>query len=228
VLLMDEPFSAIDPIARGRLQDEFLRVQGEVRKTILFVTHDIDEAVRLGDRVAVFRQGGLLEQYDTPARILGAPASEFVADFVGGDRGLRRLAVTPVDADCLVHPPVVAAGTATADLPGAMGDSDWAVVLDDQRLVGAVSREHLDGARAGDAASPPAGTVEPGSTLKDALALMLRSDAAWVAVVDGGRYVGALTPRSLHAALRRSVDAEGDAAGPAAGAVDGPADGPRA
>ena len=94
VLLMDEPFSAIDPIARDRLQAEFLRVQAAVRKTIVFVTHDIDEAVRLGDRIAVFRQGGVLEQYDTPAAVLGDPATPFVADFVGADRGLRRLAVT--------------------------------------------------------------------------------------------------------------------------------------
>src|SRR5918997_5823846 len=79
VLLMDEPFSAIDPIARERLQNEFLRVQEQVRKTILFVTHDIDEAVRLGDRIAVFRQGGVLEQYDTPATVLGTPATPFVA-----------------------------------------------------------------------------------------------------------------------------------------------------
>jgi osmoprotectant transport system ATP-binding protein len=97
VLLMDEPFSAIDPIARGRLQDEFLRVQREVRKTIVFVTHDLDEAVRLADRIAIFRQGGILEQYGTPAELLGSPATEFVADFVGGQRGLRRLSVTPID-----------------------------------------------------------------------------------------------------------------------------------
>src|SRR5437868_2129845 len=97
VLLMDEPFSAIDPIARTRLQDEFLRVQREVRKTIVFVTHDLDEAVRLADRIAIFRQGGYLEQYGTPAELLGSPATPFVADFVGGQRGLRRLSVTPID-----------------------------------------------------------------------------------------------------------------------------------
>jgi osmoprotectant transport system ATP-binding protein len=108
VLLMDEPFSAIDPIARDRLQSEFLRVQEQVRKTILFVTHDVDEAVRLGDRIAVFRQGGVLEQYDTPAAVLGTPATPFVADFVGADRGLRRLAVTGIDAADLEKPPVVA------------------------------------------------------------------------------------------------------------------------
>ena len=97
VLLMDEPFGAIDPIARDRLQAEFLRLQAELRKTVVFVTHDIDEAVRLGDRIAILRQGGVLEQYDTPAEVLGNPASPFVADFVGADRGLKRLSVTPID-----------------------------------------------------------------------------------------------------------------------------------
>nr|MBA3266948.1 ATP-binding cassette domain-containing protein [Acidimicrobiia bacterium] len=89
VLLMDEPFGAIDPINRDRLQQEFLRLQSEVRKTVVFVTHDIDEAVRLGDRIAILREGGVLEQYAPPAEILGRPASPFVADFVGSDRGLK-------------------------------------------------------------------------------------------------------------------------------------------
>src|SRR5262249_8154971 len=97
VLLMDEPFSAIDPIARDRLQAEFLRLQAEVRKTVVFVTHDVEEAVRLGDRIAVLSQGGRLEQYADPASVLGSPASSFVADFVGADRGLKRLAVTPIE-----------------------------------------------------------------------------------------------------------------------------------
>ncbi len=91
VLLMDEPFGAIDPITRDRLQVEFLRLQGEVGKTVVFVTHDIDEAVRLGDRIALLREGGVLEQYGTPAEVLGRPATPFVADFVGADRGLKRL-----------------------------------------------------------------------------------------------------------------------------------------
>ena len=104
VLLMDEPFGAVDPIARDRLQAEFLRLQGEVRKTVVFVTHDIEEAVRLGDRIAVLSQGGHLEQYDTPAAILGNPANDFVADFVGSDRGLKRLSVTSVTTADLAHP----------------------------------------------------------------------------------------------------------------------------
>ena len=96
VLLMDEPFGAVDPIVRGRLQDEFLRLQRSLGKTVMLVTHDIDEAVRLGDKVAVFSPGGRLAQYNDPARVLGAPADDFVAEFVGAARGLRRLAVTPI------------------------------------------------------------------------------------------------------------------------------------
>jgi osmoprotectant transport system ATP-binding protein len=101
VLLMDEPFSAVDPIAREHLQSEFLRVQRELGTTVVFVTHDIDEAVRLGDRIAVLREGGHLEQYDTPATVLGSPATPFVADFVGADRAVKRLSVTAIDVDAL-------------------------------------------------------------------------------------------------------------------------------
>jgi osmoprotectant transport system ATP-binding protein len=101
VLLMDEPFSAVDPVARERLQTEFLRVQRELGTTVLFVTHDIDEAVRLGDRIAVLREGGHLEQYDAPATVLGSPATPFVADFVGDDRAIKRLSVTPIDVGAL-------------------------------------------------------------------------------------------------------------------------------
>jgi osmoprotectant transport system ATP-binding protein len=101
VLLMDEPFSAVDPIARERLQTEFLRVQRELETTVVFVTHDIDEAVRLGDRIAVLSEGGHLQQYDTPATVLGSPATPFVADFVGTDRAVKRLSVTSIDINGL-------------------------------------------------------------------------------------------------------------------------------
>jgi osmoprotectant transport system ATP-binding protein len=93
LMLMDEPFGAIDPIVRARLQDEFLRLQGELRKTVVFVTHDVDEAIKVGDRIAILREGGRLAQYDTPERILGQPVDEFVADFVGRDRALKALAL---------------------------------------------------------------------------------------------------------------------------------------
>src|SRR3954447_11889531 len=97
LLLMDEPFSAIDPIVRARLQDEFLRLQGEVRKTVVFVTHDVDEAIKIGDRIAILRQGGKLAQYDTPSAILGRPADDFVARFVGADRALKALSLRTLD-----------------------------------------------------------------------------------------------------------------------------------
>ena len=97
VLLMDEPFGAVDPVVRVRLQDEFLRLQSELGKTVVLVTHDIDEAVRMGDRVAIFAIGGRLAQYGTPAELLGHPADDFVADFVGATKGLRRLTVTEID-----------------------------------------------------------------------------------------------------------------------------------
>ena len=96
-MLMDEPFGALDPITRARLQHELLRIQHEVRKTIVFVTHDIDEAILLGDRIAILREGGVLAQYDTPDALLANPADEFVARFLGSDRGLKLLALRRLD-----------------------------------------------------------------------------------------------------------------------------------
>ncbi|GGR12217.1 ABC transporter ATP-binding protein [Streptomyces roseolus] len=114
VLLMDEPFGAVDPVVRERLQNEFLALQATVRKTVLLVTHDIEEAVRMGDRMAVYGQGRI-EQFDTPATVLASPATPYVADFVGGDRALKRLAVTPVTAEDLDPLP----DDAPAPVPGA-------------------------------------------------------------------------------------------------------------
>ncbi|MEA2383630.1 MAG: osmoprotectant transport system ATP-binding protein [Solirubrobacteraceae bacterium] len=106
LMLMDEPFGAIDPITRERLQDDFLRLQREVHKTVIFVTHDIDEAIKMGDRIAILRQGGKLAQYDTPDAILAQPADDFVADFVGADRGLKRLGLRRLgEVDLLDAPP---------------------------------------------------------------------------------------------------------------------------
>ena len=96
IMPMDEPFGAVDPINRSRLQDEFLRIQEEIKKTIVFVTHDIDEAIKMGDRIAILKEGGVLAQYDTPEEILTNPASDFVTDFVGRDRILKRLSLTRV------------------------------------------------------------------------------------------------------------------------------------
>ena len=116
VMLMDEPFGAIDPINRERLQNEFLRLQAEVRKTVLFVTHDIDEAIKMGDRIAIMREGGSLAQYATPAELLMAPADEFVEDFVGADRALKRLALMRVADIDLWEAPLAFVGQATAEV----------------------------------------------------------------------------------------------------------------
>ncbi|MGI8530501.1 MAG: ABC transporter ATP-binding protein, partial [Geodermatophilaceae bacterium] len=210
VLLMDEPFSAVDPIVRERLQTEFLRLQEAVRKTIVFVTHDIEEAVRLGDRIAVLSDGAKLEQYDTPANLLGAPANDFVADFVGADRGLKRLAVTTIGADDLEHPPIVHVSDDLSDVRAAMEreDARWAVVLaENEELHGWISRDAANGA--GDVISRGnrmEAWVPADASLKTAFSTMLQLEAGWVAVLDGSRFLGVLTPESLHAALRRSVD----------------------
>lgn len=154
VLLMDEPFSAVDPIVRTRLQEEFLRLQAEVRKTIVLVTHDLDEAVRLGDRIAVLSEGGRLEQFDTPAAVLGAPATPFVREFVGADRGIRRLAVTPVTRETLeplsaapisAGLPTVPLGASAYDALGVLLTSaaDRVVVTDQEQPVGVLTRSRL-------------------------------------------------------------------------------------
>jgi osmoprotectant transport system ATP-binding protein len=154
VLLMDEPFSAVDPIARSGLQREFLRLQAEVRKTVVLVTHDLDEAVRMGDRIVVLSQGGHLEQFGTPAQLLGEPASPFVREFVGKDRGIRRLAVMPVTDDMLTPAdevaydgqiPEVEVGTSLYDALAAMlvTNADYAEVRDGNRTVGLISRHRI-------------------------------------------------------------------------------------
>jgi osmoprotectant transport system ATP-binding protein len=210
VLLMDEPFSAVDPVVRERLQSEFLRLQATVRKTIVFVTHDIEEAVRLGDRIAVMSEGGHVEQFAPPGEVLGRPASPFVADFVGADRGLKRLAVTGISEADLERPPVVGVGDGLADARAVLdrAGARWAVVLGDAgHLHGWLSVEHAAGAGTVDTAARRMDAWVPaGASLKTAFATMLQHEAGWVAVLDGDRFLGVLTPESLHAALRRSID----------------------
>jgi osmoprotectant transport system ATP-binding protein len=152
VLLMDEPFSAVDPIVRGSLQDEFLRLQSTVGKTIVFVTHDVDEAVRLADRIAVLSEGGKLEQYGTPAEILSKPANTFVADFVGSDRGVKRLAVTPIPDTGLTplpdgvtdYPSVSAQGSLRDALAALLeGGTGWVAVERDGQTAGILDLEDI-------------------------------------------------------------------------------------
>jgi osmoprotectant transport system ATP-binding protein len=208
VLLMDEPFAAVDPITRQRLQQQLLELQAGLKKTIVFVTHDIEEATKLGDRIAVLSKGGVLEQYDTPSEVLGRPATAFVADFVGADRGVRRLAVVCIDPDDLFHPPLVTPELSMLDARSRVGgaDSRWAVVVDDDaHLLGWIDLEPGLRGSVSDHLVPFDVQVPVGTSLRAAFGEMLQHDVRWIPVVDGDRYLGVLTPNRLHAAMRRSV-----------------------
>ncbi|NEA49896.1 ATP-binding cassette domain-containing protein [Streptomyces sp. SID10815] len=211
VLLMDEPFGAVDPVVREQLQDEFMRMRAAVRKTVLLVTHDIEEAVRLGDRIAVYGRGRI-EQLDTPGAVLGSPATSYVAEFVGADRGLKRLSVTAVERGDLEQPPVARLDEPAERAAGRLRaeGARWAVVLDAAGdLHGWVGLDALAaGGSVGDLAHRMNAWVPVGAPLKQAFGVMLQHDAGWVAVLDGARFCGVLTPAKLHEALRRSVDAD--------------------
>ncbi len=209
VLLMDEPFGAVDPIVRERLQGELLRLQARAARTILFVTHDIDEAIRLGDLVAVYQAGGTLAQFDTPETILAAPASDFVARFVGVDRGLKRLSLSRVRD--LVASPIVSAHVGdTADEARARAlaapESPWLLLLDtDDRPVGWVHERRIpvEGSLEAGLAEPTSAILTPWMSLRDALSVMLDEQVITGVVVDrDGRATGILTIDQLAAALR--------------------------
>jgi osmoprotectant transport system ATP-binding protein len=171
LMLMDEPFGAIDPINRDRLQNEFLRLQREIRKTVVFVTHDIDEAIKMGDRICILREGGRLVQYDTPANILANPADEFVAQFVGADRGLKRLALTRLDEIDLDDVSAAPSGGQGSSIPRnatlrdalsvMMSDSmrPLVVVDEDGGSVGSVSIELINKALRRPSTEPTASTT---------------------------------------------------------------------
>jgi osmoprotectant transport system ATP-binding protein len=209
IMLMDEPFAAVDPIVRGRLQEQFLEIQRRVRKTIVFVTHDIDEAIKLGDRIAVLNVGGILEQFAQPMDILREPASEFVKDFVGQERGLKRLALIAVEDVGIEAGPVVATDATAGEARAVMADCglDWVSVVDAEgRLLGWLDATGLgDALTVGDASPRPfLATVGPASSLRAALDAIVTSRAN-VAVVVGedGHYVGILTLEVLSRELTR-------------------------
>jgi osmoprotectant transport system ATP-binding protein len=198
IMLMDEPFAAVDPIVRARLQDQFLGIQEQLRKTIVFVTHDIDEAIKLADRIAILNIGAKIEQYAPPEEILREPASDFVKDFVGAERGLKRLALIKV-SDAQVQPgPVVSPEDRPEDARRVMSafGLDWTSVVRDGELLGWVDAASLDGvARVGDAKPRPfSAYVSAESSLRQALDSIVtsRTNVAVVAT-EGRRYLGILT-----------------------------------
>ncbi|MEU2767107.1 betaine/proline/choline family ABC transporter ATP-binding protein [Streptomyces diastaticus] len=214
VLLMDEPFGAVDPVVRERLQNEFTAIQRSLGTTVLLVTHDIEEAVRLGDRMAVYGRGRI-EQYDSPAAVLGRPADGYVAEFVGADRGLKRLSVTAVEPGDVEEPPVARSDEEARRAAARLRErgARWAVVLDPGgHLHGWVGLEELGSAPEGrtvrELARRMGAWVAVGVPLKQAFGVMLQHDAGWVAVLDGDRFLGVLTPAKLHETLRRSVESD--------------------
>jgi osmoprotectant transport system ATP-binding protein len=199
-MLMDEPFGAIDPINRERLQNEFLRLQAEIRKTVLFVTHDIDEAIKMGDRIAVMREGGRVEQYATPAELLMAPATEFVEDFAGADRALKRLALMRVSDISLWEAPLAHVGQATAEVQTKLDAPDvevpYPLLVDaERRPLGWLSERDLARDVVPRQPDVPLGPVlERDDVMRDALADLLQGETQYAAVVDHqGRIAGVLS-----------------------------------
>jgi osmoprotectant transport system ATP-binding protein len=198
VMLMDEPFGAVDPINREQLQNEFLRLQAAVKKTILFVTHDIDEAIKMGDRVAVLREGGRLAQYATPAELLMSPADDFVEDFVGADRALKRLALMRVGDIDLWQAPLAHIGQATSEVRAKLPQAEvpYALVIDpERRPVGWLSDDDL---RAETVPAKPDTTPDPildlDDVMRDALSDLLQAETRYAPVVDAeGRIAGVLS-----------------------------------
>ncbi len=198
VMLMDEPFGAIDPINRERLQNEFLRLQAEIGKTVLFVTHDIDEAIKMGDRIAIMREGGRVAQYATPAELLMDPADEFVEDFVGADRALKRLALMRVADIDLWKAPLAHVGQATAEVRAELEGAEvpYPLLVDgDRRPLGWLSERDLAGEQVPAEPDSPLGPLlDRDDIMRDALADLLQGEAQYAAVVDHeGRIDGVLS-----------------------------------
>jgi osmoprotectant transport system ATP-binding protein len=210
LMLMDEPFGAIDPINRDRLQNEFLRLQREIRKTIVFVTHDIDEAIKMGDRIAILREGGELVQYDTPDRILAEPANEFVAQFVGVDRGLKRLSLSTLSDIELDKVTVVRDGETVGD---ASSSERSVIVVDSSgQPTGQLRPSDVSNGRVSASDAGPLDTlVSSSASLREALSRMMTDSLRPLLVVGpDGEPRGWITIELINHALR--VEHEQDTA----------------
>jgi osmoprotectant transport system ATP-binding protein len=214
VMLMDEPFGAIDPINREVLQDQFLKIQSQIKKTIVFVTHDIHEAIKMGDKIALLDAGRLV-QFGTPEELLTSPKNQFVKDFVGADRALKRLDLLRVK-DAMIENPVHCTDTDAAEsVARAMQEKElnYLLVADaDDHLRGYVTlRDIFDYAgKVGDRTKPMTLTVGPQQNLKDALSKMLTYDIGIVvAVDDAGRLMGVLNTMTLAKVVGQTYDEQG-------------------
>jgi osmoprotectant transport system ATP-binding protein len=218
VMLMDEPFSAVDPVVRAQLQDEFLRLQGELGKTIAFVTHDIDEAIKLGDKVAVMRVGGKLAQFAPPAELLSRPADAFVAGFVGRDRGYRALGFAEAGALPLNDETPVRLGEQVRTARDHARD-DWALVVDAELrpqgwlAVGRVPEAALDGEITPDLLNLGGTLARESGTLREALDAALSSPSGrGVIVHDDDTFAGTITASNVLGRIEeRAADVRKDA-----------------
>ncbi len=202
VLLMDEPFGAIDPINRAIIQDEFLKIQATLKKTIMFVSHDIDEAVKMADRIAIFTQGRLV-QYDTPDEILANPKNRFVSDFVGSDRTLKRLQLVTVGEAMMAEPPSVTAQDSLETAAERMDEHGHTAIV----MVGPNGRARgfveLDTAgsrkgKVGENHEALPTTIDVKENLRTAVSTMFRHDVTWLACVDDdGHYKGYVSLRGI-------------------------------
>lgn len=201
VLLMDEPYSAVDPIVRARLQDDLLALQRRVRKTILLVTHDVEEAIKLADRIAILNVGGVLEQAGSPEDLLREPANGFVADFLGDDRGIKRLSLVRVRQVPLGRGPVVTTAATAEDARAVMEaeGTDWVAVCEDGRVRGWVGADEVDRAGTVGEVSPRpfVAVVDPDTTLKSALDAIVTSRTRVAVVVEAASRGGGAPPRYL-------------------------------
>ena len=209
VMLMDEPFGAVDPIIRERLQNEFLRLQQDLAKTILFVTHDIDEAIKMGDLVAVMQAGGVLAQFGPPEELLAQPASDFVARFVGADRGLKRLSLMRV-RDLPPHPAVTAQpGDDAAEARRRILADPFPYLLlvdEDGAPIGWLDQRAIptNGTLTADDARSMSPLFGPETTVKDALSMLLDNEVqAGIEIDRAGRAIGLVTAQDIAAAARR-------------------------
>ena len=205
VLLMDEPFGAVDPIVRTRLQSELLDLQERVKKTIVLVTHDLDEAIRLSDRIALLNVGGVIEQYASPDELLRAPANDFVAEFVGDDRSMRRLTLAIVGDLPFERGPVVdvAANDLEAQKVMAAHRSDWLGLTEGESFLGWIDGHELGSGRAL-AELPrfmPAAQVTPAQSLRAALEVIMTSRTSVAVINDDGRFRGVVTLEQIRAGL---------------------------
>ena len=210
VMLMDEPFSAVDPVVREQLQNEFLRLQQDLGKTIVFVTHDVDEAIKLGDQVAVLRVGGRLAQMASPAELLARPADPFVAAFVGRDRGYRALGFTTAGALDLDRAPAVRLGADVASARGTTEDG-WVLVVDGETMPQGwintyeLTDDQLTGQITPDLLNLGGTLAHEGGTLREVLDAALSSPSGWGVIVDSsGRLAGTITADKVLAHIKAS------------------------